>query len=818
MKKFLLTLTTAFLLGSFATSSQKSFPISYQTKQNSQVNDKKTVEYKNFTELPKEFVGFENSDVTNSYVSTNNNDLIIEHDKTKGPNNKKYYGAVYKISPQVKYTDFSFEMEFKMTNWADGARWIGVGYHLRDDSSNNMTGYLMNYRMQDGRSAYSTIDSSQNFHDVALGGNKRINDGAYHKLAITMNGNIATHYMDGQELVKRDVTNSDSLLNGTYNDGYFALFVNRSTINIKNITIKNYFEGSSVFDDSNLVETYQSTSKIANEPTIVSEVLSLDDLEKLKGDVKPSNVILRFNKDKNIVTSSGDVLGSANAILNDYLTHSIIPIFKITSTDDKDALVDFLENDRKLFDVAVLSKDDSLIKGLKDKISHVRGILDVETLTSNTYEVVKKANLCGANTILLNENDATEDNIYYIQSRFKTVWTKIGSLNENDLHNAIFSGTCGLINNDFIKLYETIVSYDDEYLLTRKPFNVAHRGLPKKTNECSLDGLKKSIKAGATHVELDAYMTMDKQIIFSHDRTLDRCTNGVGNLEQMTYAQVRQYVLDLFEPNEALPDIYEILDVIKENDVVLVLEIKSEQTDLVNVLKSVLDEYGVYDKVVTISFHHKILEQMHKVLPQVPIADLNTCSTSNFKTKLEEMGKYNSVIDTHAGNKLLNEAYLRDRGILGWYWTMDDEASLDSHISDGLVGLTNNIADVMGEHIKKIEIDPQANLDFKVGDELKVRGIKYNKESVDVTGTIEKIKTENNKTFLSLKYKDGIANYITPFIEVEKLEAKPPIEDNKEDETKETDNTLIIVLSVLGGIALIGLIVGSIFLYKRKAK
>lgn len=43
----------------------------------------------------------------------------------------------------------------------------------------------------------------------------------------------------------------------------------------------------------------------------------------------------------------------------------------------------------------------------------------------------------------------------------------------------------------------------------RPSYNVAHRGLPKQTHEKSISGTKKAIEVGATHVELDAYVTKD---------------------------------------------------------------------------------------------------------------------------------------------------------------------------------------------------------------------------------------------------------------------------------------------------------------------
>ncbi len=84
----------------------------------------------------------------------------------------------------------------------------------------------------------------------------------------------------------------------------------------------------------------------------------------------------------------------------------------------------------------------------------------------------------------------------------------------------------------------------------RPSYNVAHRGLPKQTHEKSISGTKKAIEVGATHVELDAYVTKDNKIYFMHDGTIMRTSNGEGALENYTSEELEKYEFDLFEPQK----------------------------------------------------------------------------------------------------------------------------------------------------------------------------------------------------------------------------------------------------------------------------
>ena len=171
------------------------------------------------------------------------------------------------------------------------------------------------------------------------------------------------------------------------------------------------------------------------------------------------------------------------------------------------------------------------------------------------------------------------------------------------------------------------------------------------------------------------------------------------------------------------------------------------------------------------------------------------------------MGKYGNVIDTPYGNKLLNEKYLRDRGIVGWYWTMDNEASIDDAINNCFTGMTNNKADYFGTKVQYITLDEFNELpDFKVNDEIDINLVKYNGEITKSKGNIETIYINNGKTYLSIKYKsDDIIRY-SYLIEakIKEKEEKPIVDDNK---NKGCGGSIVTTSIILSSVSLIGLLV-----------
>ena len=68
---------------------------------------------------------------------------------------------------------------------------------------------------------------------------------------------------------------------------------------------------------------------------------------------------------------------------------------------------------------------------------------------------------------------------------------------------------------------------------------VAHRGCWEGTSENTLDAISACIAFGIDMVELDVRRTSDGALVLMHDDTVDRTTDGLGLISDMTLDQVR---------------------------------------------------------------------------------------------------------------------------------------------------------------------------------------------------------------------------------------------------------------------------------------
>lgn len=132
-----------------------------------------------------------------------------------------------------------------------------------------------------------------------------------------------------------------------------------------------------------------------------------------------------------------------------------------------------------------------------------------------------------------------------------------------------------LANNDF----DTITSIGGS-IVTKI---IAHRGSKGTHPENTLAAFKEAIRVGSDGIELDVQLSKDDQLIVIHDETIDRTTNGHGDVGNLTVAEIKK--LDAgswFEKNpifQEIPTLKEVLLLLKKENFqgLLNIEIKTDR-------------------------------------------------------------------------------------------------------------------------------------------------------------------------------------------------------------------------------------------------
>ncbi len=79
---------------------------------------------------------------------------------------------------------------------------------------------------------------------------------------------------------------------------------------------------------------------------------------------------------------------------------------------------------------------------------------------------------------------------------------------------------------------------------SQNPIIIAHRGASGYAPENTLASFEKAIQMGALIVETDAHQTKDSVVVLMHDLSVDRTTNGKGNIRDLTGDEFEKLVID----------------------------------------------------------------------------------------------------------------------------------------------------------------------------------------------------------------------------------------------------------------------------------
>ena len=154
-----------------------------------------------------------------------------------------------------------------------------------------------------------------------------------------------------------------------------------------------------------------------------------------------------------------------------------------------------------------------------------------------------------------------------------------------------------------------------------KPPIIAHRGLSAAYPENTLLAFRKAKEAGLNWVEFDVMLSADEELIVIHDETLQRTTNGVGSVNDYSYAQLKEFDAgSWFSPkfkSERIPTLQEVVELLNQLRLCANIEIKAqagyEALTVRNVLHTLKTHWNsTTSQPLISSFSVEILQQVRK--------------------------------------------------------------------------------------------------------------------------------------------------------------------------------------------------------------
>ena len=229
----------------------------------------------------------------------------------------------------------------------------------------------------------------------------------------------------------------------------------------------------------------------------------------------------------------------------------------------------------------------------------------------------------------------------------------------------------------------------------------AHRGFSGENPENTLASFRAAIAAGADMVELDVHLTRDNELVVIHDDTLERTTDGKGNVADKTLAELKRLDAGFkFNPRfagERIPTLTEVLDVTRGR-ILVNIELKKGKNfpytmeELADRTLAVVEKAGMLDQVLFSSFDPAAVDRIRVRNPRLPIAVI----TQKPWATPEEAGGGKLYPAINSSFKNLNEKNIRlarAAGLQVHAWTVNTPADMEKVISLGVDGIITNHPD-----------------------------------------------------------------------------------------------------------------------------
>jgi glycerophosphoryl diester phosphodiesterase len=320
----------------------------------------------------------------------------------------------------------------------------------------------------------------------------------------------------------------------------------------------------------------------------------------------------------------------------------------------------------------------------------------------------------GAKICILPTAVASQKNTEILNTLGVSVWYEASKNDKVELFGLVTSGANGIISTDRALLEQVISSPIFKVNSIIRPVGIiGHRGTPALAPENTLSGSILAAANGANIIENDIYLTTDDIIVVMHDKTIDRTTNGTGNVEDFSYAELCKFNVDcapttsessygkITDP-QPIPTLEEYFAALRDTDTFMFIEVKSAKHEkLALELKRLIDKYDIADQCGVIAFDQGAVKAIRKAIPEISVGYL--CSDSALETICGNISRLESSYNpSHSAvtPSLLRD--LADRGIFTWPWTIRDSTSFDKFFLMGVAGITTDNSYLAKNYVKRI--------------------------------------------------------------------------------------------------------------------
>ena len=252
---------------------------------------------------------------------------------------------------------------------------------------------------------------------------------------------------------------------------------------------------------------------------------------------------------------------------------------------------------------------------------------------------------------------------------------------------------------------------------SNRPLVIAHQGGDGVWPGETMFAYQHAADLGVDVLEMDIHITKDGELILMHDETVDRTTDGTGEIESMTLAELKQ--LDAgydWTPDEGktfpfrgqgitVTTLEEVFQSFPDKN--MTIEIKKSNTSMIKPFCELIRQHDMQDKVLVASFYDDKMKEFRAECPEVATSSAKQETTvfvlmskaflSGFYSP-----KFNSlqVPEESGGITVMTPSFVKAshaRGLAVEVWTINDVDTMQKLIDWDVDGLITDRPDLMME-------------------------------------------------------------------------------------------------------------------------
>jgi glycerophosphoryl diester phosphodiesterase len=495
---------------------------------------------------------------------------------------------------------------------------------------------------------------------------------------------------------------------GSYVKGRIGLQSNGSKMRVDNIRVTLQQDALPLTATDRYATVTEPTTQIAMASTIVNEVTQAADLTKWADTTTPATAILHVNNELKVTNPTGEVvIGDVAAILDTFGTKTM-PAFYVKDESTVDNLITYLK-DNRIEDVFVMSNNGDLVKKARLAYPIIRGIVDFGSMSSfgqeQLMEIRQTTNASLAHIAVLPQKAATKDNTDYLQMRTIMVWAKeeATAVGKNlSMHTLITAGVNGIVTDTPSAAFTALGVYNQNKTMIRKPYIIGHRGLPSAAPENTIESNRLALDNGADFIENDVYISKDGYLVIHHDGELAGTTNGSGNIENYTLAEIKALNANKPHPTDypdvKIPTLEEQIDLVQQRGKMIMNEIKTSTPAAIDAFVQLVKAKNAEADIDNMSFVAAQISRTNSLMPTMPSGLLSSLSGGSsvkgmLRTVLSSIQPINATFNNSYGG--ISQSFMeaaKHRGILISPWTLNDRTAFNQFFLNGAWGLTTDYA------------------------------------------------------------------------------------------------------------------------------